>query len=66
MTSSVLCPAMGQGVITFQRERGGPLTVRDVLYIPRLRKNMIFVSTLEDKGYEVFFQDGKVLIRPKN
>jgi hypothetical protein len=35
-----------------------------VLYVPGLTKNLISVSTLEDKGYEVTFRKGKVFIRP--
>ena len=37
-----------------------------MLYVSRLTKNLISVSTLEDKGYEVnYFYDHRVYIRPK-
>ena len=36
-----------------------------MLYVPRLTKNLISVSTLEDKGYQVKFCDHRVYIRPK-
>ena len=32
-----------------------------ILYVPGLKKNLIFVSTLEDKGFTVGFSKGKVL-----
>ena len=36
-----------------------------MLYVPRLTKNLILVSNLEDKGYQVKFHDHRVYIRPK-
>jgi hypothetical protein len=34
-----------------------------VMYAPRLKVNLLSVSTLEDMGYAVTFEDGQVLIR---
>jgi hypothetical protein len=39
------------------------LEVDEVMYVPELRVNLLFVSALEDKGYAVMFEDGQVLIR---
>ena len=36
-----------------------------MLYVLGLTKNLISVSTLEDKGYQVKFHDHRVYIRPK-
>ena len=36
-----------------------------MLYVLGLTKNLISVSTLEDKGYQVKFRDHIVYIRPK-
>eukprot|EP00253_Pinus_taeda_P007806 PITA_07806 len=44
--------AVGVGTLTFQRESKPPLKVTDVFYVPGMRKNLIYVSFLEDKGYE--------------
>ena len=51
--------AVGVGTISFQRESLPPLAVPDVLYVPRLKKNLISVSTIEDKGCEVTFRSGR-------
>ena len=51
--------------MSFERESGKPLSFADVLYVLGLTKNLISVSTLEDKGYHVKFHDHKVYIRPK-
>jgi hypothetical protein len=41
------------------------LSINDVLFVPGLTKNLISVSALEYKGYEVTFRDGRVLIHPR-
>eukprot|EP00253_Pinus_taeda_P022537 PITA_22537 len=43
---------VGVGTLTFQRESKPPLKVSNVLYVPGMRKNLISVSALEDRGYE--------------
>ena len=50
--------AVGVGTVSFQRESLPPLAVSEVLYVPGLRKNLISVSAIEDKGYEVTFRGG--------
>eukprot|EP00253_Pinus_taeda_P027997 PITA_27997 len=57
--------AVGVGTLTFQRESKPPLKVTKVLYVPRMRKNLISVSALEDRGYEVLFRGGRVLMYPR-
>ena len=41
------------------------MKLRDVLYVPGLKKNSMSVSTIEDRGFWVMFRDGHVLIHPK-
>ena len=36
-----------------------------VLFVPRLRYSVIFVSMIKKKGFEVFFQDEKARFRPR-
>ena len=55
----------GVSTVSFERESGKPLSFVDVLYVPGLTENLISVSTLEDKGYQVKFHDHRVYIRPK-
>jgi hypothetical protein len=56
---------VGCGTVSFQRDSLPPMLLRDVLYVPRLKKNLVSVSTIEDRGHEVLFRDGKVLLYPK-
>eukprot|EP00253_Pinus_taeda_P034019 PITA_34019 len=53
----------GVGTVAFQREHGVPLTLRDVMYVLGLKKNLVLVMMLEDKGYDVVFSKGKVFLR---
>ena len=48
--------------LTFDKGHKHPLKVSDVLYVPRMKKNMRFISTLEDRRYDVLFRRGQVLI----
>ena len=57
--------AQGVGIVSFQRESGKRLGFVDVLYVPRLTKNLISISTIEDKGFQVKFRDHRVYIMPK-
>jgi hypothetical protein len=42
-----------------------PLVFMDVLFVPRLKNNLVLVSSLHDRGLEVSFRGTKVLIHPK-
>jgi len=57
--------AVGCGTVHFERESMQPMLLRDVLYIPGLKKNHVSISTIEDKGHGVYVLDGKVYIFPK-
>lgn len=53
----------GEGTIVFQRDQGAPLTLTNVKYVLGLKKNLVLVVMLEDKGYDVVFSKGKASIR---
>eukprot|EP00253_Pinus_taeda_P024680 PITA_24680 len=53
----------GEGTIVFQRENGATLTLTDVKYVLGLKKNLVSIAMLEDKGYDVVFSKGKVFLR---
>jgi hypothetical protein len=60
-----LVRVVGIGIVTFQRDAMPPISFRDVLYVPGLKKNLISVSTLQDRGLEVTFRGTEVLIHPQ-
>jgi hypothetical protein len=51
----------GVGTSTFQLDSDIPLQLSEVLYVPGMKRNLVSISALEDKGYKVTFSEGKVL-----
>ena len=41
------------------------MKMKEVLYVPGLKKNLLSISILDKKGYRVSFIDGKVLMWSK-
>ena len=41
------------------------MKMKDVLYVPELKKNLLSISALDKKGLWFFFIDGKVLMCPR-
>jgi hypothetical protein len=48
--------------ITFQRESGKPFQLKYVMHVPGLKKNLVSVPMLEDRGYDVVFNNGKYFL----
>jgi hypothetical protein len=46
---------------TFQLDSDIPLQLSEVLYVLGMKRNFVFVSSLEDKSYKVTFSEGKFL-----
>ena len=57
--------ATSVGTVPFQRELGTPLTLKYVMYVLGLKKNSVFVSMLEDRGYDVIFSKENVFLHHK-
>ena len=53
------------GTVTFERESLPPLKVMDVLYVLGMKKNLISVFAMEEKGFDVTFSGGKALMLPR-
>jgi hypothetical protein len=46
--------------------KGSVIVLRDVLYVPSIRRNLISVSILDNKGHMIKFKSEKVYIRKVN
>lgn len=51
----------GVGNVTLQLNQGNTIQLQEVLYVPDLKKNLVSISAMEDKGFKVALIDGKVL-----
>jgi hypothetical protein len=45
----------GVGTSTFQLDLDMKLQLKEVLYVPGMKKNIVSISSLEDKGYKITF-----------
>ena len=54
------------GSTSLQLDSGMVMHIDDVLYVPGLKKNLLSIVGLEDKGYRVLFMDKMVLLWAKN
>ena len=59
------CSVIRIGTITFERDSGNPFLLKDVMHVLGLKKNLVSVTMLEDKGYDVVFSEGKSFLRHK-
>ena len=58
-------PIKGIGEASYKLDSGNPMKMKDVLYVPGLKKNILSISALDKKGFRVAFIDGKVLMWTK-
>jgi len=56
------CP-IWRGTVDFQREPGASTNDTKVLHVSRLGMNLISVSQLQDRGYDVHFVKKKVFVK---
>jgi hypothetical protein len=54
----------GSGTLQFHMYSKDVLRVTNVLWVPELRRSILSVSTIEEKGYYILFRDVHVLFMP--
>ena len=57
-------PIKGSGEASYNVDYGKYLKMKDVLYVPALKKNLLSISALDAKGIRVYFFDHQVLMWP--
>ena len=63
MGNRTKCTPVGRGTIDFQRESGANTSAIDVMHVSRLCMNLISVSQLQDKQYDIHFVGKKVYVK---
>jgi hypothetical protein len=58
-------PIKGIGETNYKLDSENSITMKDVLYVLGLKKNLLSISSLAKKGYRLFFIDGEVLMWDK-
>eukprot|EP00253_Pinus_taeda_P010402 PITA_10402 len=59
-------PVKGVGNVSLKLNQGNTIHLKGVLYVPDLKKNLMSISTMENKGYMVIFSNGKVRVWKNN
>ncbi|KAJ9560945.1 LOW QUALITY PROTEIN: hypothetical protein OSB04_006105 [Centaurea solstitialis] len=57
------CPIIGKGTIRIRMHDGITRTLRDVRYVPELRRNLMSLSTLDRNGYEFIGKNEVVRVK---
>ena len=58
-------PIKGSGEASYKLDSIKYLKMKDVLYVPGLKNNLLSISTLDAKGMRVAFVNGQVLMCPR-
>ena len=58
-------PIKGIGESSYKIESRNSMKMKEVIYIPGLKNNLLCISFLDKKEYRVSFIDGKVLVWSK-
>ena len=58
-------PIKSSGESSYKLDSGKSLTMKEVLFVPGLKKNLLSISTLDVKGMRVVFIDGQFIMWPK-
>ena len=58
-------PIKGINESSYKLDFGTSMKMKEVLYVPSLKKNLLSISALDKKGYRVAFIDGQVHIWSK-
>ena len=55
-------PIKGSGESFYKLDSGKSLTMKEVFFVPGLKKHLLSISTLDSKGMRVAFIDGQVIM----
>ena len=58
-------PIKGIGEASYKLDSGKPMKMKDALYVLGLKKNLLSISSLDKKGFRVYFVDGKFIMWTK-
>ena len=54
-------PIKGMGEASYNLDSGNSMKMKEVMYVPGLKKNLLSISTLDKKGFIFSSEDGEVL-----
>ena len=58
-------PIKGSGESSYKLDSGNSITMKELLFVLGLKKNLLSISALDAKGMRFAFIDGQVIMWPK-
>ena len=58
-------PIKGSGESSYKLDSGKSMKIKDFLFVPGLKKNILSILALDAKGMRVAFIDGQVIMWPR-
>ena len=58
-------PIKGSGESSYKLDSGKSMKMKNILFVLGLKKNLLSISTLDEKGMRVAFIDGQVIMWPR-
>jgi hypothetical protein len=58
MGNDITCKTKGIGKIRFKLHNGSARVLKEVRYVPDMKKNLISLGVLESKGYKITMENG--------
>ena len=62
MGNSATSKIKGQRKVVLKMTYGKELTLTNVLYVPKIRKNLVFGSLLNNHGFKLVFESNKFVL----
>ena len=53
------------GQTSYKMKSGKSMKMKEVVYVPGIKKNLLSISNLDKKGFIVAFVEGEVIMWPK-
>ena len=63
MGNKAKCTPIGRGTVVFQTEARNKIRATNVLHVPGLGMNLISVSQIQNRGYDIYFIGNRVYIK---
>ena len=58
-------PIKGMGESSYKLNSGKSMKMKDILYVPGIKRNILSISSLDKKFFRVAFMDGEFLMWTK-
>ena len=62
MGNNVVCKVIGMGNVSLRLHDGTIWELREVIYVPDLKRNLISLGLIDQNGFNIKFESGRLMI----